>query len=847
MNFSLIQNIQSSLKAKLILSNLVLYFATVVSIGLFFLSQTEQAIISATFSKLEISSSLKKDSLDLWMVDLQKDLKISNALGSLRLLIRQLYQSEKKTENYLKNLDRLRNISLRIKELKDEWQEFFLLNTDGEIIMSSLPQHEGDYRTLDSYFIQGLKGLYVQKIYPSPITAGATLTMSIPVVEPDGETIGVLGFHINLSRLDDIIFKKSDSLDSSESYLVDKYGALISSQPTNDEKYIRGVQSFGIKLAIAGNQGTALYNNYRGEPVIGSYRWIDSLDAALLVEIPQKVAFLPVTRVAWQILSFGLVIMTALGFLIVWFAKQISQPIVNLTDTARKIEQGDLTAKAQENTLDEIGRLAHVFNNMTTKLTHSLQELSKAKEKAEHATLAKSHFLANMSHEIRTPMNSILGYSQVMARDQSVNSKNQDYLSNIQIAGNHLMELLNTVLDLSKIEAGKSEVANDAFDLSLLIDELASLFEIRCIEKSLIWKVERQLDSNMFLGDKLKLKQVLINFLNNSIKFTRFGKIVLTVRQEADSIIYFEVFDTGRGIEESFLKSVFLPFEQETASDQSLGTGLGLAISKNHIQGMGGRVEIQSEVEEYTRISFRLKLSQTEACASKQSQSSCSVLPVNKALVVDDIEDNRLILSDFMKVLGIETLEATNGKMAVELVSCENQTLNPIDIVFMDIRMPVLDGLQAFDQIRQSQLKTQPRIIAVSASTLSHERKAILERGFERFISKPLLFSDIAECVVQDKNLHSGKQINTRLKGCDALSNQHETFFIPQPMVDKCSKAAKLYHLSELKKCVEEIQKLPKRDKDVTELFVQHLEDLNMDGILNLLNYHAVRNERQTE
>lgn len=825
-----------SLKAKLIAFNLVLYFTTVTGIGLLFLSQTKQAITSATFSKLEISSSLKKDSIDLWLEDLVKDLRISNALGSMRRLITQLHKSRKKTDQYLQNLTQLRNVTNNIRHFKNEWHEFFLLSTDGEVLMSTTKENEGDYRTLDTHFIEGLKGLYVQKIYPSPITGGPALTLSIPVEETDGQIIGVIGFHINLDRLNDIIFKKSDSLDSSETYLVDKYGALISGKSMNDERFLRGVQSQGTELAIAGEHGVALYINFRGEPVIGSYRWIESLDAALLVEIPQNVAFLPVVQVAWKILFYSLAILTTLGLLIVWFANQISQPIVNLTETAKKIESGDLLAIADQNSQDEIGRLAVTFNNMTAKLSDSFNQLSKAKEKAESATLAKSQFLANMSHEIRTPMNSILGYSQVLSRDQSLSNKNKEFLHRIQLAGNHLMELLNKVLDLSKIEAGKLELDKETFDLGELVDDLHHMFEMRCIEKNLVWEVDKRISTVNICGDKLKLKQVLINFLNNSIKFTHFGKIKLSVHQHDNSAYYFEVYDTGRGIEAASIKNIFRPFEQEKSLDQMSGTGLGLAIAKSFISAMGGEINLQSKVEEYTRVSFNLTFKSHSEVPNKNESILLPTKATKRVLVVDDVDDNRLILCDFLRALNLEVDQAENGLIATQLILEENTTDRPFDVIFMDIRMPVMDGYTAFEKIRENIEIFQPRIIAVSASTLSHEKNRIIEKGFERFIPKPILFSDIAACIVSNKTqvIEDKKQVQSK-PSIDS-AKQDNNLSIPQAIVERILSAARMYHLSELQQCLMEIDALTNIDQRLTSLLAKHVDELNMDAIIKLFD-----------
>jgi signal transduction histidine kinase/CheY-like chemotaxis protein len=380
------------------------------------------------------------------------------------------------------------------------------------------------------------------------------------------------------------------------------------------------------------------------------------------------------------------------------------------------------------------------------------RDLVAAKEAAEVANRAKSLFLANMSHELRTPLNAILGFAQVMDRDEEFPPGQRKNLSTINRAGEHLLAMINDVLDLSKVESGRMHVEPQAFDLPQMLEDIATMIQVRASAKDLGFQLEVSPDVPRYVvTDPGKLRQILINLLGNAIKFTQEGGAVLRAGsvREADGqrSLLLEVEDSGPGIPEDQLTRIFDPFVQACSSPEEQGTGLGLAISQRLAILLQGDLEVRSQLGEGSL--FKVCLPMKEALAADVAPTTAprrvlGLAPTERRdwrlLSVEDNADNRDLLRSVLQNVGLDVREAHNGHEGVEMF----RQWRP-HLIWMDIRMPVLDGREAMTRIRNLPGGDDCRIVAVSASTFSEQREDIIAEGFDDFLRKPYRDSEMIE------------------------------------------------------------------------------------------------------
>jgi PAS domain S-box-containing protein len=378
-------------------------------------------------------------------------------------------------------------------------------------------------------------------------------------------------------------------------------------------------------------------------------------------------------------------------------------------------------------------------------------DLEAAKKAAEKANQVKSQFLANMSHELRTPLNVILGFTQVMHRTLKYNpeqfqQESGEYLQIIQNSGNHLLSLINDVLDMAKIEAGQVVFQSRPIDLSHLLRSLISMFQLKAQEKGLRLEFQLATDVPQWIEiDEAKLRQILINLLSNAIKSTQMGEI--TLRVWGQQTIYFEVEDTGCGIAPEQLQKLFNAFYQvETPEKSQEGTGLGLAITKAYVEMFGGEIQVHSTLGTGSLFQFYIPVTPAEPLNPSATQSPLSIVrlaanqPSYRILVAEDQWESRVLLVKLLKSLGFEQVrEAKNGLEAVKIF----EEWQP-HLIWMDMRMPVMDGYEATQRIRNHLKGQAPAIIALTASALESEKQIVLSAGCDDFVHKP--FQEQAIC-----------------------------------------------------------------------------------------------------
>ncbi|EKF9473495.1 hybrid sensor histidine kinase/response regulator CqsR [Vibrio cholerae] len=407
------------------------------------------------------------------------------------------------------------------------------------------------------------------------------------------------------------------------------------------------------------------------------------------------------------------------------------RPIVLIAKKVSESREGeiiDIRYKSQ----DEIRHLIDTFNQKTI-------YLEAEKVKAQASTKAKSAFLATLSHEIRTPMNGVLGTAQILLKDE-LTPKQRQHLTSLYESGEHMMSLLNEILDYSKIEQGKFELDHSAFPLKSIIGSIKSIYSSLCVEKGLKFQLNSEItDGRWYYGDKARLRQIIFNLLSNAVKFTEAGFVAIGLSEEScdeENYLIIKVQDTGIGIAQESLGRIFRPFEQAESHTTRCfgGTGLGLAIVKQIAELMNGTVLVQSEVGQGSCFKVRVRLAITEPVTEDVKPTKAKTYPGLRVLIVEDNRTNIMILEAFMRNKGFECHSVMDGVQAITALQESS-----FDLVLMDNHMPLKDGIQATREIRQLPLpQAKILLFGCTADVFKDTRDKMLSAGADDIIAKPI-------------------------------------------------------------------------------------------------------------
>ncbi|MBI1891240.1 MAG: response regulator [Burkholderiales bacterium] len=559
------------------------------------------------------------------------------------------------------------------------------------------------------------------------------IVAAIPILEKDRSVIGILVLQVHADRF--FAWLKALDVDKEESlYVVDQAGNLAFHPKLPQQSPPRDFSAQpAVKKILQEQEGVeVVFDPLLQEKHLVAYQPLSGYGWGVVVQQPASIAFatrdalLRRSRIAYAAALFFCALLAYFG--------------MHLLGQRRRIA-------AQNRQLQQ----------EITERQEAAAALQQAKDKAEVANQTKSAFLASMSHELRTPLNAILGYAQILKREKTLNERQAIGLHTIQQSGEHLLTLINDILDLAKIEAGKLELYPNAFNLPAFLRVIGNIIRVKAEQKDLLFEFVAA--DNLPLAvraDEKRLRQILLNLLSNAVKFTDRGQVSLHVACMADcsanARLRFDIRDTGIGITPQQLETIFQPFEQVgDVQRRAGGTGLGLAISRQLVRLMDSDIQVESQPGRGSLFWFEVvvPVEANMAALPKQRTITGYAGQRKRILVVDDIAPNRTMLGDLLATLGFETAQAADGEQALALA----QSVHP-DLVLMDIAMPVMGGVEATRRLRaMADLKATP-LIAMSASLTEEEQRDCITAGANAFLAKPIEQDSLLRLIGELLQLH---------------------------------------------------------------------------------------------
>ncbi|HEY9908835.1 MAG TPA: ATP-binding protein [Thermosynechococcaceae cyanobacterium] len=782
------------------------------------------------------------------------------------------------------------------------------VNLEQQVVDTSLGDKPVDGRQRVWYKAAvAARGAAWSNIYTS-ISRSADKTLAIniarPIYDDNQDLVGVSGAIFNLRQISQFLNRLRLSK-SGQMFIIERNGELVG---TSDGKDPFTVSNDKVERLKALNSSSPLI---RAAASHLNQQFVDlsKIKQAQQLEfsIAGKRQFLQVTPLSlgngidWLIVAVVpesdfmaqinqntqdtiLLCLLALGFasgISILTSRWISAPISRLGAASRSIADGNLDQTVDAKGIQELEVLGQSFNQMAKQLKGSFEELearvsqrtaelSVAKEAADAANRTKSEFLASMSHELRTPLNGILGYAQILLRDKTASPKQKDGLGIIQQCGDHLLKLINDVLDLAKIEARKLELDPHDFDFTTFLHSVVDICRVKAEQKEITFTYEllNKLPSAVHADEK-RLRQVLLNLLGNAIKFTDRGGVTLkvgvlvdhstttkpdtTIKPDiepgdtgsppsaATTRIRFQVEDTGVGMTPEQLEKIFTPFEQVGEKHRMVeGTGLGLTITQQIVQLLGSQIQVESTAGQGSTFWFEVDLAEVERVESQNGHSALNVTGYEgerrSLLVVDDRWENRSVLVNLLQPLGFELVEASQGQEGIE-----QAMMQPPDLIITDIAMPVMDGFEMVRKLRSLPQFQHIPIITSSASVFKMDRQHSQEAGCTDFLPKPIQAEELLEQIGRYLTLSWLYSSDSPTSVASTSVNEPEL----QWLVPKPEELAALYasaRIGDIWAVVEEAQRLQMLHSDYQAFatkILQLAQDMNEQAILKLVKPYA--------
>ncbi|WP_426548704.1 ATP-binding protein [Dapis sp. BLCC M126] len=711
-----------------------------------------------------------------------------------------------------------------------------------------------DYWTLPTALTEP-KTLWLEPYQWSEITM---TTVSTPIFSTQNKLLGMVGLDMNVTALSERV-QAPKSWGSGYFAILSAAGNLLAYPPEPAKaRALATYEDFPILKGAWEKISDEPQGLFVSKRHYWAYQRIKGTNWVMLAVVPQSVILMPVLVITISsVLGAG----TIQDLVVMAFVRRLNdrlKPILQECHTVIHSKDFEVAGETQleiPSNADELDVLNSSFAQMTARLRVAFEELEKrvqerthqlevAKDKAEVANEAKSSFIANMSHELRSPLNAILGFAQIMTHSQTLPKEHLENISIISRSGEHLLTLINNVLDLSKIEAGRITLNQKNFDLHRLLNDIEDMLYLKAEEKGLQLIVEHTNEVPQYIcTDELKLRQVLINIINNAIKFTSQGGISLRVGQKYPpsnpTRIIFEVEDTGAGIAAEELDKLFEAFTQtETGKQAQEGTGLGLPISRKFVQLMGGDIHVTSQVNKGTIFTFEIEatiVTESEVVERQIPQRRIIALEPNqprfRILIVDDKPLNRQLLIKLLSPLGFELKQAVNGQEAIEIWDDWQPQL-----IWMDMRMPVMDGYEATKQIKATTKGQATAIIALTASVLEEEKVVVLSAGCDDFMRKPFREADIFNKMAEYlgvRYVYEESEIKPKEKEETVASIEQKIRVLSEELKKQLKDGLLTGNLPEL---ANTIAKISKSDNSLAEAIQKYCDGFEYEKILNWLS-----------